>query len=65
MISSPCLNSRHLQLFSLVTAPIKNAALPAVVPTSPWDGKDGELPVEEDWDLSDVDLDDEPSKEEL
>ena len=45
------------------TAPIKNAQLPAVVATDPWDGKDGELPVEEDWDLSDVDLDDEPKDE--
>lgn len=24
----------------------------------PWDGKDGELPVEDDIDLSDVDLED-------
>jgi protein disulfide-isomerase A6 len=47
------------------TAPIKNAQLPAAVATDPWDGKDGELPVEEDWDLSDVDLDDDESKDEL
>ena len=48
-----------------LAAPIKNAQLPAVKPTDPWDGKDGELPQEEDWDLSDVDLDDESSKDEL
>ena len=48
-----------------LAAPIKNAQLPAVTPTDPWDGQDGQLPVEEDWDLSDVDLDDEPAKDEL
>lgn len=40
------------------TAPIKNAALPKVYTTEPWNGKDGEMPVEEEWDLSDVELDD-------
>ncbi|XP_046574574.1 protein disulfide-isomerase A6 homolog [Haliotis rubra] len=40
------------------TAPIKNAKLPAIVDSEPWDGKDGELPVEDDIDLSDVELDD-------
>lgn len=39
------------------TAPVKGAALPQIVQTEPWDGKDGQLPVEEDIDLSDVDLD--------
>jgi hypothetical protein len=48
-----------------VAAPIKNAQLPSVETTSPWDGKDGELPLEEEWDLSDVDLDDDVTKEEL
>jgi len=48
------------------TAPIKNAALPKVYTTEPWDGKDGELPVEEEWDLSDVELDDlDDTKDEL
>lgn len=37
--------------------------LPTISTTPAWDGKDGELPVEEDIDLSDVDLDD--AKEEL
>ncbi|GLV37609.1 calcium-binding protein 1 [Carabus blaptoides fortunei] len=40
------------------TAPIKGADIPNIVTTEPWDGKDGELPVEDDIDLSDVDLDD-------
>ncbi|XP_064597005.1 protein disulfide-isomerase A6-like [Liolophura sinensis] len=40
------------------TAPLKNAKLPTVVKTEPWDGKDGVLEVEDDIDLSDVDLDD-------
>lgn len=40
------------------TAPLKNAKLPAIVKVEGWDGKDGQLPVEEDIDLSDVDLDD-------
>lgn len=39
------------------TAPVKGAELPKIVETSPWDGKDGELPIEEELDLSDVDLD--------
>ncbi|PFX17788.1 Protein disulfide-isomerase A6 [Stylophora pistillata] len=39
------------------TAPIKGAGLPTVEERIPWDGKDGELPEEEDIDLSDVDLD--------
>lgn len=45
------------------TAPVKGASLPKVHSKDPWDGKDGELPPEEDIDLSDVDLDD--MKEEL
>lgn len=39
------------------TAPVKGAELPKITKTDAWDGKDGELPVEEDIDLSDVDLD--------
>lgn len=42
------------------SSPIKGAKLPVIVDTEAWDGKDGELPIEEDIDLSDVDLD-EPS----
>ncbi|XP_015431249.1 PREDICTED: protein disulfide-isomerase A6 [Dufourea novaeangliae] len=39
------------------TAPLKGAQLPAFLETAPWDGKDAELPQEEDIDLSDIDLD--------
>jgi len=39
------------------TAVIKGNELPKIVEATPWDGKDGELPQEEDIDLSDVDLD--------
>ncbi|KAL9963087.1 hypothetical protein ACROYT_G032258 [Oculina patagonica] len=49
------------------TAPIKGEAVPSIEVTEPWDGKDGELPIEEDIDLSDVDLDEDEGqkKEEL
>lgn len=40
------------------TSPIRNAELPKIETRDPWDGKDAELPEEEDIDLSDVDLDD-------
>lgn len=40
------------------TSPIKGQELPKIITVEPWDGKDGELPQEEDIDLSDVDLDD-------
>lgn len=40
------------------TAPVKGAAIPKIYKNEAWDGKDGQLPVEEDIDLSDVDLDD-------
>jgi len=33
-------------------------SLPTISDSPAWDGKDGELPVEEEYDLSDVDLDD-------
>lgn len=45
------------------TAPVRGAETPKIYETQPWDGKDGQLPEEEDIDLSDVDLDD--LKEEL
>ncbi|XP_063357846.1 protein disulfide-isomerase A6 homolog [Cydia amplana] len=38
------------------TAPVRGAEMPKIVSGDPWDGKDGELPPEEDIDLSDVDL---------
>ncbi|XP_065844021.1 protein disulfide-isomerase A6-like [Oscarella lobularis] len=57
---------RELVYGRAATATLKGAALPSVSPTEAWDGKDGELPVEEDYDLSDVSLDDEEDqKDEL
>ncbi|XP_032528665.2 protein disulfide-isomerase A6 homolog [Danaus plexippus] len=38
------------------TAPVRGAEMPKIVTQDPWDGKDGELPLEEDIDLSDIDL---------
>lgn len=46
------------------TSPVKGAKIPKIYDIDPWDGKDGEMPVEEDIDLSDVELDD-LEKEEL
>lgn len=46
------------------TAPLKGASLPNISNVEPWDGKDGELPQEEEIDLFDVELDD-LSKDEL
>ncbi|XP_075152844.1 protein disulfide-isomerase A6 homolog CaBP1 [Haematobia irritans] len=40
------------------TAPVKGAKKPSINTVPAWDGKDGQLPAEEDIDLSDVDLDD-------
>lgn len=40
------------------TAPVRGAKKPSITTVSPWDGKDGQLPAEEDIDLSDIDLDD-------
>ena len=39
------------------TAPVKGATLPKINNLPGWDGKDGQLPEEEEYDLSDVDLD--------
>lgn len=40
------------------TSPVGGGSIPKINSVEPWDGKDGELPVEDDIDLSDVDLDD-------
>jgi len=40
------------------TSPVRGAAMPKVSKVEAWDGKDGEMPEEEEIDLSDVDLDD-------
>jgi protein disulfide-isomerase A6 len=61
-VSSFC---RDLSFGRGSTAPVKGAALPKINPTEPWDGKDGELPPEDDIDLSDIVLDDMDSKDEL
>lgn len=44
---------------------IRTGKLPKIATTEPWNGKDGELPKEEDIDLSDVTLDEPASKTEL
>ncbi|XP_035659464.1 protein disulfide-isomerase A6-like isoform X2 [Branchiostoma floridae] len=58
---------RELSVGRGSTAPVKGAALPEAQTIEPWDGQDGQLPEEEEWDLSDVELDDldEDSKDEL
>ena len=41
------------------TTPVRGASLPKLPTIDAWDGKDGQLPVEEEeYDLSDVELDD-------
>ena len=40
------------------TATIQGGKLPKIETVAAWDGKDGELPADDDIDLSDVDLDD-------
>lgn len=47
------------------TEPIRGAALPELETVEPWDGKDGQMPVEEDIDLSDFDMDEDSEKDEL
>lgn len=46
------------------TAPVRGAKKPKIATVEAWDGKDGQLPEEEDLDLSDIDLDDD-AKDEL
>lgn len=57
MIINVTFFSRDLSYGRGSTGPVKGAALPKISKTEAWDGKDGELPQEEDIDLSDVDLD--------
>ncbi|XP_067623358.1 protein disulfide-isomerase A6 homolog [Eurosta solidaginis] len=40
------------------TAPVRGAKKPSIATVQPWDGKDGQLPADDDIDLSDVELDD-------
>uniref|UniRef100_A0A2L2Y0U2 protein disulfide-isomerase n=2 Tax=Parasteatoda tepidariorum TaxID=114398 RepID=A0A2L2Y0U2_PARTP len=56
--------SEHIRAVSVgrgSSSPIKGAKLPEITDSEPWDGKDGQLPVEEDIDLSDVDFSDDDS----
>lgn len=52
------LSPRELSFGRGSTAPVGGGAFPAISTREPWDGKDGELPMEDDIDLSDVELDD-------
>ncbi|XP_026173746.1 protein disulfide-isomerase A6 isoform X2 [Mastacembelus armatus] len=47
------------------TATLGGGTMPKIHTVEPWDGKDGQLPVEDEYDLSDVDLDDDFEKDEL
>uniref|UniRef100_A0A8C2F472 Protein disulfide-isomerase A6 n=1 Tax=Cyprinus carpio TaxID=7962 RepID=A0A8C2F472_CYPCA len=49
---------RELSVGRGSTATVGGGALPKINTVEPWDGKDGVLPMEDDIDLSDVDLDD-------
>ncbi|XP_017267504.1 protein disulfide-isomerase A6 isoform X1 [Kryptolebias marmoratus] len=56
---------RELSVGRGSTATLGGGIMPKIHSVEPWDGKDGELPVEDDYDLSDVDLDDDFGKDEL
>lgn len=49
---------RELSVGRGSTAPVGGGVFPKIITVAPWDGKDGELPIEDDIDLSDVELDD-------
>lgn len=49
---------RELSVGRGSTATLGGGNLPKIQSVEPWDGKDGQLPEEEEYDLSDVDLDD-------
>ncbi|KAF7645607.1 hypothetical protein LDENG_00201250 [Lucifuga dentata] len=56
---------RELSVGRGSTATFGGGVMPKIHTVEPWDGKDGQLPEEEDYDLSDVDLDDDFQKTEL
>lgn len=56
---------RDLSMGRGSTSTVGDGAWPKITAVAPWDGKDGELPAEEEYDLSDVDLDDVFDKTEL
>nr|XP_057912484.1 protein disulfide-isomerase A6 [Doryrhamphus excisus] len=49
---------RELSVGRGSTATLGGGVMPKIHTVEPWDGKDGQLPEEEDYDLSDVELDD-------
>ncbi|XP_074472329.1 protein disulfide-isomerase A6 isoform X2 [Sebastes fasciatus] len=49
---------RELSVGRGSTSTLGSGTMPKIHAVEAWDGKDGQLPVEEDYDLSDVDLDD-------
>uniref|UniRef100_A0A671WBM6 Protein disulfide-isomerase A6 n=1 Tax=Sparus aurata TaxID=8175 RepID=A0A671WBM6_SPAAU len=56
---------RELSVGRGSTATFGGGSMPKIHTVEAWDGKDGQLPEEEDYDLSDVDLDDDLEKDEL
>ncbi|XP_076021370.1 protein disulfide-isomerase A6 isoform X2 [Genypterus blacodes] len=57
---------RELSVGRGSTATLGGGNMPKIHSVEPWDGKDGQLPEEEEYDLSDVDLDgDDIEKDEL
>ncbi|XP_077408848.1 protein disulfide-isomerase A6 isoform X1 [Vanacampus margaritifer] len=56
---------RELSVGRGSTATLAGGVVPKIHSVEPWDGKDGQLPEEEEYDLSDVELDDFDKKIEL
>ncbi|XP_038134619.1 protein disulfide-isomerase A6 [Cyprinodon tularosa] len=56
---------RELSVGRGSTSTLGGGVMPKINSVEGWDGKDGELPVEEEYDLSDVDLDEDFDKDEL
>ncbi|XP_057677977.1 protein disulfide-isomerase A6 [Corythoichthys intestinalis] len=56
---------RELSVGRGSTATLAGGVIPKIHTVEPWDGKDGQLPEEEEYDLSDVELDDDYNKIEL
>ncbi|TNM94860.1 hypothetical protein fugu_017619 [Takifugu bimaculatus] len=56
---------RELSVGRGSTATFGGGAMPNIQSVDAWDGKDGQLPEEEEYDLSDVDMDEDFDKDEL
>ncbi|XP_014847296.1 PREDICTED: protein disulfide-isomerase A6 isoform X1 [Poecilia mexicana] len=56
---------RELSVGRGSTATLGGGVMPKINAVEAWDGKDGQLPVEEEFDLSDIDLDEDFDKDEL